>query len=103
MYFKSRVKVVPMSMSGLTSTPIFFLNIAFVCFILLNTVKNFKIPDLIFRAEDYYSMIDWKEKIHEPSLTKGLLDEFLSTCIAKKASFNVGDFPCHTQSVERLI
>ena len=69
----------------------------------LNTVRDFKIPDLIFRAEDYYSMIDWKEKIHEPPLTKGLSDEFLRTCIAEKASFTVGDFPCHTQSVERLI
>ena len=69
----------------------------------LNTMWNFEMPDLIFKAEDYYCMINWKEKIYEPLLTKGLSDEFLRTYIAEKASFTIGDFPCHTQSLERLI
>lgn len=69
-------------------------------------LRKFTIPDFNFEAEDYHELIDWKnwEKT-EPPLTMGISDEALKQMVLDGVPAEVFDFqfPCHTQSVERIV
>ena len=59
-------------------------------------------PNILFDAEQYPDMIDWNvEAVHEPITTTGLTKETLHTLT--DTPLVVPPFPCHTQSVERLL
>ena len=55
-----------------------------------------------FDALDYPDMIDWEtSQLSEPPLTLILTNDQLIAI--KDTSFEVPDYPCHTQAVERAV
>ena len=68
------------------------------------SVRPFKVPPLNFDAEKYTELIDWQTtKITEPPLTMQMTDEDINNHIDQRTKISFGEFPCHTQSVERMI
>lgn len=71
------------------------------------TIRVFKIPNLILDAADYTEMILWSaNEVTEPPVTRHLalsdIESFISTG-QKPDEHLIPKFPCHTQAVERLI
>ena len=65
-----------------------------------STVRKFFIPTLNFAAETYPELIDWEvAKLTEPPLTLDLNEAELLAI--KETPFEVPNYPCHTQAVER--
>nr|CAH7721997.1 unnamed protein product [Callosobruchus chinensis] len=71
-----------------------------------NTSKElrvFKAPKLNFDADDYIDIIDWQNiNVTEPPITKALTIEEL-TEQSSHNTLNIGEYPCHTQAVERCV
>lgn len=68
------------------------------------TVRLFEVPALNFDAMNYIELIDWQgTKITEPPLTQQMTDEDIDNHIYQKSKISFNEFPCHTQSVERMI
>jgi hypothetical protein len=68
-------------------------------------IRVFKVPSLIFDAQEYYEIIDWQsEQRSEPPLTRNIDEGLLRSCAENPLSapaINFPYFPCHTQAVER--
>lgn len=68
-----------------------------------NTRRVFKVPKLNFDARYYIDLIFWQEcEISAPPILRQMSDDELRIK-AKEQSFDIIDFPCHTQSVERCV
>lgn len=72
-----------------------------------NAVREFSVPlEIRLDAPSYVEVIDWSNcKLTEPPLTKHISTEVLRENIRSSAFANedLKDFPCHTQSVERMV
>lgn len=67
-----------------------------------SNIRRFIIPKINFQASSYHEMIDWEDTVlTEPPLTLSLTDDQISAF--KETPFDVPDYPCHTQAVERGI
>ena len=67
-------------------------------------VRLFKVPQLNFGAKTYVDIINWQDtKITEPPLTKQMTNEEIDININRKEKILFNLYPCHTQSVERMI
>ena len=67
-------------------------------------VRQFKLPEINFDAEDYVAMINWQSvTVTEPPLTRDIPETELRKNIENKARLEFKKFPCHTQCVERMI
>ena len=68
------------------------------------SVRKFVIPPLNFRAQNYCEIINWQDvSLTEPPATRAISDEEAENYIKTGKMFEIEDFPCHTQSVERCI
>ena len=66
--------------------------------ILTSNVRKYVVPKINFNATSYTQLIDLRGTgITEPPLTLALSDAFKTT------PFEVPNYPCHTQAVERAI
>ena len=63
----------------------------------------FKLPNLNSKCTDYTNMIDWKNDVSEPPLTRQFTDEEIDNFIRSRHLFFCPKFPNHTQRVERTI
>ena len=69
-------------------------------------LRKFEIPCLIYSANEYFNMIDWRKcKITEPPMTMNMPLEELKDFVEE---YHEGDeplfrFPAHTQAVERTV
>ena len=68
------------------------------------TIRQFRVPRLNFGAEDYIDLVDWitVEKC-DPPMLKNISDSQLQAYVDNSSSLDLPNFPCHTQSVERVI
>lgn len=65
--------------------------------------RIFKTPKINFSATDYTEIIEWGEcQITAPPVLRHICNEDLQS-MAKGKSFDINDFPCHTQSLERCV
>lgn len=65
-------------------------------------VRVFNVPSLNMNAKDYTDMIDWaKIEVTEPPLIKDLNEHNLRKIIENGFEFDILEYPCHNQSVER--
>lgn len=68
--------------------------------------RIFRVPIVNFQATQYTEMVDWpKDELFEPPILSGTADEAIQSCVedCSKVMTLVGDFPCHTQAVERTV
>ena len=66
--------------------------------ILTSNVRKYVVPKINFKATSYTQLIDLRGAgITEPPLTLALSDAFKTT------PFEVPNYPCHTQAVERAV
>ena len=67
-------------------------------------IRIFNIPEINMEANDYIEMIDWQNiELHEPPATTQLSDWEIETNIKSKTQYELDNFPCHTQAVERMV
>lgn len=69
-------------------------------------IREFKVPELILDATDYFSMIDWtKSDRFPPPLLRDVSIQDLKKCVDLKSLPNLSflNFPCHNQGVERCV
>lgn len=67
------------------------------------STRIFKIPKLNFSALDYIDLIEWREYcVTEPPITMSKSYEELKEMVHSKIQ-HLGQFPCHTQAVERCV
>ena len=68
-------------------------------------IRDFVVPLIDEKAGSYVEMIDWQTcALTEPPLTKPIPDEDIENNIKTSALFEKAfEYPCHTQSVERMI
>lgn len=69
-------------------------------------VRQFRVPELNFEAEDYTELVDWQSIDRcSPPVMKDMSDIEIITCVESKAKDKVDypRFPCHTQGTERCI
>ena len=65
-------------------------------------VRPFSVPNLLYDADNYHSMIDWQtEPLTEPPLTYHLTNAELDTIIDE--ALTLPPYRSHTQSVERAV
>ena len=70
--------------------------------ILTSTVRKYVVPKINFKATSYPELIDLnKAGLTEPPLTLSLSDSQIISF--KETPFEVPNYPCHTQAVERAI
>lgn len=70
------------------------------------SIRNFHTPSLKFDALDYTDMIDWNTiKISSPPLLRSVSNEDIKSFIqsGERPDWDIKDFPCHTQAVERCV
>ena len=70
------------------------------------TVRQFRVPQLNFEAEDYTELVDWQSMDRcSPPVLKDMSDSEIITCVESRATDKVDypRFPCHTQGTERCI
>jgi len=68
------------------------------------TIRQFKMPELNFNANDYSEIIDWQKcSLTEPPITVEISDEALKEMVLKGEVPELTKFPCHTQAVERYV
>ncbi|KAF0705713.1 Uncharacterized protein FWK35_00035610 [Aphis craccivora] len=71
------------------------------------TIRCFQIPLLNFNANDYFELINWENnQVTEPPITSKIDQEILKQIIGgrnKENYFDIFNFPCHTQAVERSV
>lgn len=70
------------------------------------SIRQFVVPQIDFEADSYHQMIDWFSiRVTEPPLTKALspvdIEENIKSAAMAEAS--IVQFPCHTQTVERMV
>ena len=64
--------------------------------------RQFRPPQLNFRAQFYHTMINWEElEVTEPPLTMEMTEEQLLNVI--ETPLELPHYPCHTQHVERVV
>jgi len=69
-------------------------------------VRNFLSPVVNFEASDYTELIDWANcKLSTPPMMENISIESLKELLNTKVitEFEFINFPCHTQSVERIV
>ena len=70
------------------------------------SIRNFIPPTLNFEAHDYTEIIHWNTaKLSSPPLLRGVSNEEINSCITTgdMPDWNVQNYPCHTQAVERCV
>lgn len=70
------------------------------------SVRTFQPPTINFAASDYIELIDWSQcKLSPPPAMNHVSDESLKQLIVTDVlpEFDLMKFPCHTQSVERIV
>ena len=68
----------------------------------LRKIRKFQIPPLMWDADNWWEIIDWKKvQIVEPRILKTLSCEALDEACLTPVTFP--PFPCHSQSVERAV
>ena len=68
------------------------------------TIRIFQIPDLNFKAEMYFDMINWKKvNLTEPPLTRSISDDEINHLISSKEKKKFPHQSCHKQAVERCV
>ena len=70
-------------------------------------VRSFVVPDLNFKAGNYYELVDcqtvlWTEPPITARLTDAQLKEIVEDPEGSKISY-IKDYPCHTQAVEKAV
>ena len=66
------------------------------------SIREFKVPDINFKAKSYPDLIDWKKvTFSEPPMTMSLSREEVLAFVDKPLI--IPGFNCHTQAVERAI
>lgn len=67
--------------------------------------RIFRVPILNFQATQNTEMVDWPKDELFPPILSGTADEAIQSCVedCSKVMTLVGDFPCHTQAVERTV
>lgn len=71
-----------------------------------NKIRKFSLPKLNFSATDYTKLINWNKcSITEPPVLSHVQDEDLQLLVLEQHEDlkEMLKFPCHTQSVERMI
>lgn len=64
--------------------------------------RSFRVPDLLFDAEEYDKLIDWDgSNVYEPVIT-AQMGIFNVRKIIDERLF-IGKFQCHTQAMERIV
>lgn len=68
-----------------------------------NSIRQYKIPELVWDAQKYYEIIDWQQvNVTEPPMLRQMsLDEIKKIVANPKEIENLPNYPCHTQAVER--
>ena len=69
-------------------------------------IRVFQIPTLNFEAKDYYELISWEEgTVTPPPILAYVSGEDLYQFVtnSEHPAVDFVDFPCHTQSVERIV
>lgn len=70
------------------------------------SVRTFQPPTINFAASDYIELIDWSKcKLSSPPIMNNVSTESLEQLINTDVlpEFELMKFPCHTQSVERIV
>ena len=67
-----------------------------------STVRSRRTPFLRFEASNLMEIIDWeKDTIYEPNFTCSLSNDAIKAIV--DVPLEVGYYPCHTQSTERVV
>src|SRR6218665_31606 len=70
------------------------------------TVRQFRVPKLNFKAEDFTELVDWHSIDRcSPPVRKDMSDSEIIIFVESRATDKVDypRFPCHTQGTERCI
>lgn len=70
------------------------------------SIRNFVTPKINFNASEYTELIDWKStKICPPPVLRNITDDEIRSLIqsAEIPKWDLTNFPCHTQAVERCV